>query len=162
MSLQTLLLLYSPYLGSSSKYFKVFFSVICEIIPEISLLTPTLFGSVFVTLDLLQVFCPLPVLPSQPPMGPCPLCRTCRLQTFIPLTTDVAALAPALFIRISLLPLFPVIFFCFLSTAYGSRWPLTPLHFFPQHTNCSSFLYLSLVLDPGLEIRVSSMMLLIL
>lgn len=162
MSLQTLLLLYSPYLGSCSKYFKVFFSVICEIIPEISLLTPTLFGSVLVTLDLLQVFCPLPVVPSLPPIDPCPLCGTCRLQTSIPLTTDVAALAPALFIRISPLPSFPVIFFCFLSTADGSRWPLTPLHLFPQHINCSSFLYLSLVLDPGLVICVSGMMLLIL
>lgn len=105
-------------------------------------------------LKLLQVFCPLPVLPSQPPIISCPLCDTCRLQTSIPLTTDVAALAPALFIRIFLLPSFPVIFFCFLSTTYGFQWPLTPYHLFP-------FLFLFLVLDPGFVIRISRMMLLL-
>lgn len=162
MSLQTLLLLYSSYLGSCSKYFKVFFfcdlwnyswnfsfdsnavwKCVCDPWPFTGLL-PTPCSSFSVSHRSLSSLWYLQTADIHPSYYWC------------------SCLAPALFIRISLLPSFPVIFFCFLSTAYGSRWPLIPLHLFPQHINCSSFLYLSLVFDPGLVICVSSMILLIL
>lgn len=129
------------------------FFVICKIIPKISLLTQVLFASEFVTLGPFVGLGSTSYFSFSASHLP-PSSLWCLLASDIPLTTDGAALAPALFVRTFCYLHFLLIFFYTLSplpTISSGIW----LHFpcLPE-SHLYFFLLSFSVVAPGFVICV--------